>query len=93
MTQYTVKQDTKAIAVPVEMINEAAAFQVIATRQKNAFNEGEILINPLTKMVSPAIKNQMLGMCYAQNGFFGFRRGEYCLIVAAKNVFAQSEAA
>lgn len=87
MESYVVPAQTEAIVVGAEAKWDGDNFRLISTKQNNTFNEQEVIINPITgECTHHAPDAQKFSTSYAKCGYFGFKRGEHCIIVQAKDV-------
>lgn len=90
MDNYVVPAETEAIVVGAEAEWNGSNLRPISTKQENRFAAQEVIINPMTGECSYAVNNAgKFAESYALCGYFGFKRGEHCIIVHSKDVFVQ----
>lgn len=84
---YLVPEGTEAILIKADAPWGWKNYRLIETRQANRFLESEVIINPVTLECRHTAQHaQRFSASYARSGYYGFRRGDHCLLVPGENV-------
>ena len=84
---FLVPEGTEAILIRADAPWGWKNYRLIETKQANTFLESEVIINPVTlECRHTAQYAQRFSASYARSGYYGFRRGDYCLLVPGENV-------
>lgn len=89
MKVYAVPPGTDVVVVAEDVEWAGLNFRVTKTKRINQFNEDELVLDPVSCVCKHHAPNaQTFGPAYARNGYYGFKRDGFIMLVLKEYVTA-----